>query len=325
MPVAVNRDETIGCSNPRIVFVNQEDGLLADLDELKFSIFDVSQGGAPSEVVSETTVDLDDCPSGQRVGTGRYAISWTVPADENVGAHEVRWKWTRDGGDEQEGRQRFEVLDDELLADQWRGLITTKRLRDELVLKGSPPSESDLKRAQVLIDRVTREIEDRTARTFEPEFQTHFFSVGEDAAFVVHVEPPIVGIQDVELRQRGDDDFNDVDNDDLMIFNRHLDGMTTPDDRNDPRIEARLTAPDGRPESRLRRSFKFPPGMMNVRVRGVFAYRDHDPQLPMGRVPEGAKTACTVLVNQGVTPLSKPEVVDRMLAPYARPFSLGSA
>lgn len=332
MSVAVNKGESLGCSKPRLVFIHREKGFLTDLNSLEFEIWDLSPSvNSPTKTQSRVTVDVsNDCPTGEKLSKGRYAANWSVPADANLGTHEIRWFYkTSSGDDEVEVREPFEVLHDDLFAPTWHGLTTTKRMIDDNVARmPDSPTASEMRTAQRRIHNVTRKVVERTGRHFNPRYATHYLSVGDRPSTSVRVEPPIIGIETVHLLQRGDDvaDKVQVENEDLLVYNRHLDGLESPDDRRDSRIEAMILLP-GRPQlwvERERRAAEFPKGSQNVQVVGVFGYRDYDENSPFGRMPDGIEAAVLIAVANGLTPESDVKKFDQLIAPYARPPELGA-
>lgn len=101
---------------------------------------------------------------------------------------------------------------------------------------------------------------------------------------------PIIEVSEIELYG------SPVNMEDIAIFNRHLQGMTNPDDRQDPKLvfkSSYLYRASGLPSYR-----KFPFDSKNVKVTGKFGYRDYDPMNPQGKVPLMLKQAALMLISR---------------------------
>lgn len=330
--LGVNRSETIGCTRPRLVFYHRAlgSGFLSDPNSLKAAIHKVSDG---SVVVAEAVQNLAACPGGTKLGTGRFAYSWTVGGAQAVGSYEVRWKYKTLSTDEElEYREPFEVLDDGILATRWRGYVSTQRLIDAGALK-SNPTATELKNAQTAIGRVSQRIEEYTQRRFDPRYGARYLDARDVPSSSLRVGEPIVALEKVELITRGSSETaTEIAASDVLVYNRHLDGLLEPDDRYQSRLESRFFMPPGIGDgvSNLEsvsdlRAFQWPGGRQSVRATGVFGYRDPDETGPWGQLPVGIENAAVILASRDQKALTDPEVLEEILGRYVRPFYIGAA
>lgn len=84
--------------------------------------------------------------------------------------------------------------------------------------------------------------------------------------------------------------------DDLVIFNRHLSGLKSPDDRDNPKI--------------MKKSGIFPVGLQNVTVVGSFGYRDYDASEATGKVPRPLKRAVFLWLRRSLEQAGGPYAAD---------------
>lgn len=138
--------------------------------------------------------------------------------------------------------------------------ITVQDMRDE----GVPTSVPDalLERRIALASRM---VEAATGRLFGA--RTMVARVNGTGSATLYLRDPII---DVVSLGYGDTVFDVAD---YTVYNRHLtEGMTSPDDRSDPRIDLL--------------GGWFPRGKQNVIVDGVFGYTDPTASNPYGKVPD---------------------------------------
>ena len=161
----VARGEVLGVSNPRLVFLASREGKAEDLVALAWEVFDVhdfTKRVNPTSVDSGT-VDLNV----HRLSLGRYAITWTVPADIQVGAHQIVYTYRFDGDTaDRVARVEFETLDGPSLPGP--AYTTVAALRDEGLPCGQVPNA----RAQMAVAIASQLIEHVTGRFFEPRYLT---------------------------------------------------------------------------------------------------------------------------------------------------------
>jgi hypothetical protein len=288
---ALSKGEVLDCSNPRLQFFavqrgggNETDGKLADLESLEFQIFDKRNPPnqeTPKQIFPVTAgdkqaVNLADCPTGERLGVGRYAAKWTVAANEQRGLYEIRWTYKFANQAEKVARIEFEILQGAsgaigpkygLVADlraEGAGEVTDARLQTALVI------------ASRFIERVT-------GRFFEARFSDIRFDGSGKRALLLG--DPIIGLGQVHIETEPSllPDL-EVDPTLIRVYARHLSqGLLNPDDRNSPKIQF-VHSDDILGVSRQAvftpisglsiRSLAFPVGRQNIAVNGVFGYTE---------------------------------------------------
>jgi hypothetical protein len=91
---------------------------------------------------------------------------------------------------------------------------------------------------------------------------------------------------------------------DVSIYNRHLQGMLNPDDRQDPKIEFKSSYLYRLSDHAFYRTF--PRDSKNIKIVGKFGYRDYDPLNPQGKVPPMLKRAALMLISRFIEQLGGP-------------------
>jgi hypothetical protein len=282
---ALTRGETSDCANPVLDLYVAVDGVLTDVSQLEFQVFERVTGASPVQVYplsGRETVDIATaCPIGEKLGTGHYVASWEVPVTEPIGTHEVRWFFRLlPLSPEQSYTEEFEVLSE--AAPSTIGYCYVSDLRAE----GVPSTYPDDRLVRA-IDLASREIDRLTGRFFEPR-ALEFYLDGSGGA-QMFLEQPIIAVEEI-----GIDDVT-ADLLDFAVYNRHLtQNLLDPDDRANPRIV--ITQP--RPETVYWRNVYgrrvFPQGEQNVRVKGVFGFTEYD-GTSQGRTPAAIRYAATLL------------------------------
>lgn len=128
-------------------------------------------------------------------------------------------------------------------------------------------------------------IDEFTGRWFEPRTRTFKLDGRGHAALFLH--HPIISITSVTIELTpGTVNPLDVSLTDLSIYNRHVrEGLTDPDDRDNPKIEFFRSNEDiirAAPGSTF---LQFPIGRQNVTVEGVFGYTNYSATDPQGVTP----------------------------------------
>ncbi len=113
-----------------------------------------------------------------------------------------------------------------------------------------------------LIPRAQAQVERVTGRIFEPRAMT--LTVNGSGTSWLHFGNPIIAITSIA------EDGTLVDADGYIIHNRHLSGVTSPDDRIDPTVE--LYADAFEPGERS----VWSEGVGNYEITGIFGYTDWD-------------------------------------------------
>jgi hypothetical protein len=160
-------------------------------------------------------------------------------------------------------------------------LLTVQDIRDE----GVTTKLADDAKVESLILLAAEYIENFTGRWFEPRSRTFKLDGRGHAALFLH--HPIISIASVTIELTpGTVNPLPVDLDDLSVYNRHVrEGLTDPDDRNNPKIEFFRSNEDLRRATPGSVFLVFPEGRQNVTVEGVFGFTDYDALDPQGKTP----------------------------------------
>ncbi len=293
----VVKGNVVGLDNPTIFFTFQVEGLLTDPFSLSMQVMDAT-GGSPKEVIGETVLDLSDPPTGVKLGIGRFhAIIDT--STFKLGTHEIRWRHVATtGGPTILTRQRFEVLDPDcyLTDGEFVGYATTRELQN----MGFNQNKG---RLQELINDASHRIEELTARFFEPRFID--LRLNSRGGRRLKPGDPIIGIGTITIELTavgGVLTQTPIDPGLFKIFNRHLEGVINPDDRDNPRIELFDVIPRrDRPAVPL--GFKFMPGPLVARIPGVYGYTDPNGS-PFGQEPRAlARVVAIFAAENAVSPI----------------------
>lgn len=278
MPGIVKGDAS-SCSNPLLPFFYQEEGLLKDLYALRFEVYRI---GSASTVASGT-VNMALCSEGgNKVSTGYYVapLDPTV-AGLDVGPYELLWFYqVSDGAAEKEASYRFEVLDPKYFR-------YSARYKAYVSSDVSQLSAYDVQDRQRALMEASKEVDRLTGRFFFPQHMDLIHTV-RPSSKRIWIDQPIIGVGTITLESAGvvtgTLSTYDLDNQAIRIYNRHLSGLLSPDDRDNPRI---AFATIGTPAASVEPAY-FPSGVKNIRIRGAFGYTDPDGS-PFGEVPQPLK------------------------------------
>ena len=311
LPQGAAVDET----NPKLFFIAQLEGRLVDLFSLSFEIFQKvskEQRVCPESIVASTPVNLVT----DRVSLGHYFARHTFAATEKAGLYEIRWTWEfEDGGETYTAGYEFEVVEGSGVLDiGGSGYALVEDIRDEGISKTVTDG-----RIQMAIILASRMFEEYTGRFFEPRKMVQRHS-GRGARMQMIMDP-IIGIDSVgvdsEPSSVGD---LSVDLLNLRIFNRHLQGMMMPDDRDAPKLEfvhsrdliGIGTSGQFQPLSGISfRSLAFPAGVQNIGINGFFGFTEPD-GTPFGRTPRLVRHAIKMLVLREVPLLTDPSCREQL-------------
>lgn len=274
MPALI-RGEVSDCSNPKLdVFTRDQNGVPINVSELSFQIFDkVTNPGTPIQIYPNSgrqNVDLNPCPTGNRVDTGRYVAVYTIPLNSPIGTYEIRW-YTKltPSSPEQTFSEEFEVLADATLApDQY--YISVSDVRSQGI-NTDPPDDATIQSSIALWQQV---LERATRQWFRP-VELEMYLDGNDSD-TLHFAIPIISIEELIIN----DNTSALSTNSYKVYN----STQYPDDRKNPRIKLVhdyyyrrdiYTASD--PYTRL----KFYKGRQNQYVKGVFGYVESDGSTPL--------------------------------------------
>lgn len=288
----------LGVGNRQLVFYHaSRAGHMVDPHALAFEVFRTNDDAtqlAPVSVFARTNVDL----VAHKLGTGRFsAVGWTPAAGAgNAGKHFVRWYWTSEDGateayaDTPIDVQAFAVDPGtpfySSLSDVRAAGVTTSQASNAAVVAA-------LRRASAFIERAC-------GRFFEPRYLEQYHD-GRGSTGLLFSDP-IIMLDELKVTTRPVRPSDQpIDQDFIRVYNRHLSqGLRSPDDRNNPRIELFSMTEDWigvRPFSWSR--MVFPRAQQNVGVTGVFGYTDPDGS-PFGRTPEDIDLAALLLMPRYV-------------------------
>jgi hypothetical protein len=296
--------------NQQLVFHHALNGHLVDPVDLAFQVFRTAteeEQLAPVQVFpalagTEMPVNLVT----DKLGTGRFsAVGWT-PADK--GSHFIRWYWTSEaGGVEQHVDVPFDVQG--FAIDPSVPFYASVSMAREAGVAACDASDA---RVVAALRRASQFIDSITGRFFEPRYISSFYDGrGSTALLFTH---PIIAVDEVKVTTRPVRPSDQaIDKEFLRVYNRHLSGMTSPDDRNNPRVELFSMTEDWigvRPFSFSR--LVFPKAQQNVSVSGVFGYTDPDGS-PFGRTPHDIEHVALLLMLRNIPGLLSQERQDAIL------------
>jgi hypothetical protein len=168
---------------------------------------------------------------------------------------------------------------------------TLQDIRDE----GFSSSTYSDSRVLVIISLASQTIDRVTGRWFEAR-ELDILVDGNDSPSLC-LDMPIISITSVAI------DGTDVDLDGVLVYNRHItSNLTTPDDRNDPRITFADVYTDDL-QRRLGTRIRWPSGFQNINVVGSFGYTDYD-GTSTGKTPDGINLLCKLLVGRELALIS---------------------
>jgi hypothetical protein len=278
MPGILKSDAS-SCTNPLLPFFYQEEGLLKDIYALRFEICRI---GSTTALVS-VTVNMDTCElGGDKLSTGYYVglLNPTV-SSLDVGAYEIIWYYkVVSTSTEKLASYRFEVLDP-------RYFRISSRYESYVSSDVAQLAAYDLADRQRALMQASKEVDRLTGRLFFPKYMELLHTV-RPSSKRIWLDQPIIGVGEIILESAGvvtgTLSTYELDNQAIRIYNRHLSGLLSPDDRDNPRI---AFAAIGVPAASIEPAF-FPSGVKNIRIKGAFGYTDPDGS-PFGEVPQPLK------------------------------------
>jgi hypothetical protein len=266
--------------------------LLADLYAGTFKIDDIHDpGGTLINKVAVTPFS-----ESHKIGTGRYAILSGATTTWNVGTHRAVCQYQMvEGGPTYTQSIEFEILDasDWATGALYTGYATTRRLIADAFV-GASFGRPKLHRH---IDRVSRLIESWTSRFFGPKYLVVYLDgpIGPN----LHFEEAIIALEQIQAVYKIrsgtgvlEEQTYDYDPSMFQVYNRHLDGLLSPDDRKDPRVV------------RLDGDF-WPDATSCLKVAGVFGFTDptldpHGGRVLIGKEPDDLVTVLGSLVQRAI-------------------------
>lgn len=315
--IAPGTTTSIADAVPRAPFYHQVGGFLRDLFKLEFQVLRVSTEaeqvtpvlllpGAPGRVLVDTTN-----PGGvDRLGYGRYAARFTVDPLWSTGRYVVRWFWSSTStSTEQTIDTPFDVVAGVPAPSTSAPLYALPSdLRAEGVTVGMA---SDVRLYQSIL-LASKQFEQFTRQFFEPRYLT--LALDGNGSVAVLLDQPIIALDELffasitlflsELP---------IDATAYRVYNRHLAGLMTPDDRLNPRLE--LYGIEDYVATWALQGARFPRGKQNVSVKGVFGFTDPDGS-PFGSTPSLVNHAVKLLTLRVMRKMTSAARGAAFLAPF---------
>jgi hypothetical protein len=292
--------EASSYSNPILPFFYQDLGLLANIYSIRYEVYQV--GG--TTVVTSGTLNMDAyADGGDRKETGYYV----VPLDpENLsmaaGSYEVVFYYViSDGDDEEEYSYTFEVIEKSTFR-------TSRGYKAYISSSASRLDGYSLAEKQRAIHEASKMVDFYTSREFFPRYFTLRHSMPEKGPNIMLFQP-IIGVGSIEVITDNTMSTSTtsyyLDTTGMRVYNRHLGGLLSPDDRYNPRIAFELS-------STLDAFFlagNLPRGEQNIHIAGVYGYTDPD-ESPVGTTPVPLQEVVLALTHRS---LADPEASDLTL------------
>jgi hypothetical protein len=303
---AIARGQSSDGTNPVLELFTPVRGVLADAAEVAFQIFDVSDDTKRANPVQVFPVPPDThaavntaepWPAGDKLGPEHVVARWSVPANESLGAHELRW-FVRSAP---RAVEQVVTVDFDVLAADAGSYRSGYALVSDLRAEGVSASEATDARLARLIRLASRYIDRMTGRFFEPRPMT--LTLDGSGGRILLLGHPIIAVRDVTLLVAMPVEVGElpVTPDFFRVYNRHLtQGLLDPDDRENPRLEffheSDLLGVHSAPAASLGLgSLVWLRGVQNVVVSGLFGFTDPDGS-SVGRTPDLIRHVTKLLV-----------------------------
>lgn len=306
---------SIADAAPLAPFWHQVGGFLRDLYSLEFAIYRASteaEQNTPVQVFpvsGRETVDTANPGGVDRLGYGRYAARFTVDAAWTPGRYVLRWFWRSTAGDvEHTSDMPFDVMSVPSPVPFGALYALPSDMRAEGVV---PALATDVRLVQCL-SLASRQFEIFTRRLFAPRYLS--LTLDGNGSVAVLLDLPIVALDELlfasitlflsELP---------IDATAYRVYNRHLSGLTSPDDRQNPRLE--LYGIEDYVATFALQGARFPRGKQNVQVKGVFGYTDPD-GTPFGSTPMLVQQAVKLLAYRSLRKFTNAQRAALLTAPF---------
>ncbi len=287
--------------NPVVDLWNQVGGQLQNPTSIEFEVFDKIDPASPTSIVARRAMNVDeDFPAGDRISTGHFAPNFTIPPAANKGLHEVRFFLVQ-----QNSTQEIEfAFDFDVIDSVFKPPHRVYALLSDVRAEDIPNTQASDQRVLQSLLLASQQIERFTDRAFGAQGKTIQADGRNSPDLLLNEE--IIGLSEIQIASHAfGAEFIVADTalENVGIYNRHLRGLTDPDDRDNPKISFfRLHDHFGNHFGETRPLFPhhiFPFGQQNVRVAGVFGYTDPDGS-PQGSVPSLIRHACVLLTGRFV-------------------------
>jgi hypothetical protein len=297
----ISKGETSTAQNPVLQLFCRQGEFLKDPVEGTFTIEDVRNPDVPPiQRVAPTTLNLlpiDAVPTpGHRLGPGRFYIPTGATTSWAYGTHRAVCKYKMvTGGREYQQVIEFEVLNPAIYpsGQSFVTYASSARLYADGIFTFSGIAPEKL---HPHMRRVSFELENLLQRFFEPRYLD--WRVDGDGRTVLFLDEAIVAMSEagqVSKNPDGTETISPYGADGYVVYNRHLDGLLNPDDRDNPMLEVSSDQVAGY----MIRGYVFPEGDKNLYARGVFGFLDPDPQsdgVLIGHTPDELVQVIGVLI-----------------------------
>jgi hypothetical protein len=167
---------------------------------------------------------------------------------------------------------------------------------------GYAPSSSEALEAftinerQKAIQRFSKDVNRWTQRYFFPYHRSYLIEVKKKATRMF-LDIPLIGLSAATVIGDEEEESTtyDLDIDSIKVYNRHLNDLLSPDDRENPKIDL---DPSGVATDLYGPSF-FPSGSKNLRLVGAFGYTDPNGG-PMGECSEPLRDVVVTLASRAL-------------------------
>lgn len=275
---------------------------MADPSSASFVIQNISNPAA----AATTVVAATPLTSGNRLGTGRYAVPTGLTGTWALGTHRVVVTYRLSAS----GPDLRQVLEFEVLSDvdwpgtgaEYRGYVSTRALyEDGYAVAGTDVVET----LHRVVNKFSQRVEHWTAREFHPTFKS-LYVAGMDTEYLL-LREPIVALHDVYYTWMGSDNVEQaqlITRSSYHVRVRHLDGEIGRDSRILSMLElSSAWLGDGWSPRVGEGGHTWSDRSRNYRLDGVFGYTEGalDPaglRADIGRTPAPLAEVVAVLVSR---------------------------
>lgn len=293
------RGEQSTDTNPVLQLFCRRGQFLVDPVEASFLIEDVrNPDNSPTTKVASTPIDLNDAPTGHKLGTGRFYLPTGGTASWGYGTHRAVCRYKMESA----GREYIQVIEFEVLnpniytsGQDYVGYAATRDLYLHRFFTIAAVAPDTLHQS---INQVAVTLEDILGRFFEPRY-VDMRSSG-DGRHILFMDEAIIAadvVAQVDVGSDGLETFTPYDHPSFRVMNRHLDGMMRPDDRHNPYLHSIASLQNSVSTS----SFLWPGGERNISVTGVFGYTDPSPRpddVAIGVTPRELGQVTGILISR---------------------------
>lgn len=301
----VTKGQASSAATPTLQFFARNGEFLENIHSGTYQIDDITGSSAVSRVAS-TAINTADAPGGQKLGTGRYVIPTGSTSGWAYGTHRVTVSFKFSAtGDTYTIWFDFELLSSIEFPNgaAYSGFASTKDL-----LRDGHAGSLTADNIHRHIHRISRQLEHSLrGRWFEPRYMT--MQLDSPASSVLWLDEAVIALEKVEAVSQSPN-LNEVvylyPQDVYKVYNRHLDGLLDPDDRDNPRLE--LVSPTayyssylGTPPDAGVGRFSWPEASQHVYATGVFGYTEYElgsNRSHIGEAPYDVRLAVGVLLSR---------------------------